>query len=449
MTENRSLLIQRAEVLQGKLVDLRCRGGLISECSSELCPSPGEEVVDANGCALIPGLHDHHMHVLSLAARLSSVECGPPSVLDLHQLAEVIRSSRGRGWIRGVGYHESVAGNLSRKTIDAIEKVRPVRIQHRSGRVWWLNTRALAELGMNTNGDGELYRMDERVRHRSRLDDSFRTDVEEVLTQLVGMGVTGVTDATPSNDDSTRDWLQDIAADRIRVQFMGSEQLTQGHLKLLIDDYRLPSIDSFERRISDAHSVGRPVAIHCVSRVELVFALAALKRVGVVRGDRIEHASVVDEDTLELIGNLDLTVVTQPNFIYERGDQYANDLQFNELGSLFRIGGLLDSGISVGAGTDAPFGSPDPWLAIRSAMERKTHTGRVLNSEECVDVDRALALFTTSAEDPGGIARAIEVGEPADMVLLAHPWSQAQKFLCKDNVRMTIVKGRLQQNLDE
>ena len=448
MTENRSLLIQRAEVSQGKLVDLRCRAELISECSTELCPSPGEEVIDANGCALIPGLHDHHMHVLSLAARLSSVECGPPSVLDVHQMTEVIRSFGGEGWIRGVGYHESVAGNLSRKTIDAIEKDRPVRIQHRSGRVWWLNTRALAELGMDTAGDGELYRMDERVRHRSRLDETFRTDVEEVLTQLVGMGVTGVTDATPSNDDSTRDWLREVAGDRMRVQFMGTEKLTQGHLKLLIDDYRLPSIDSFERRISDAHSVGRPVAIHCVSRVELVFALSALKRVGVVEGDRIEHASVVDEDTLELIRNLDLTVVTQPNFIYERGDQYAHDLPFNELRSLYRIGGLLDNGISVGAGTDAPFGSPDPWLAIRSAIERKTNSGRVLNSGECIDVDRALALFTTGAEDPGGTARALKTDEPADMVLLAQPWAQAQKSLHKESVRLTIVKGRVQYKRD-
>ena len=444
MTNNRDLLIQRAEVSQGELVDLRCRAGSISECSSELSPVPGETVIDANGCAVIPGLHDHHIHVLSLAARISSVECGPPSVLDVEQLTDAIRSVRGHGWIRGVSYHESVAGNLNRKTIDAMEKDRPVRIQHRSGRVWWLNTRALDELGMDSQGDGELYRMDEKVRQNSQMDESFKSDVADVFTQLIGMGVTGVTDATPSNDDSMKSQLQEIAADRLRLRFMGNEQLTQGHLKLLIDDYRLPSIDSFERRISGAHSVGRPVAIHCVSRIELVFALSALNRVGVAKGDRIEHASVVDEDTLDLIRSLDLTVVTQPNFVYERGDQYALDLQSGELQSLYRVGGLLDNGVSVGAGTDAPFGSPDPWLAIRSAVERKTRTGRVLNAGECVNADRALKLYTTPPEDPGGLPRTLDVGQNADMVLLSRPWAKTREYLYKESVQMTIVEGRVQ-----
>lgn len=446
MTDSRNLLIQRAEISQGSLLDLRCHAGFITECSSALSPNPDDEVIDAKGCAVIPGLHDHHMHILSLAARLSSVECGPPAVSNAIQLAEAIRSYQGRGWIRGVGYHESVAGILNRKAIDEIERDRPVRIQHRSGRVWWLNTRALAELDMDTKGDGELYRMDESVRRKSRLNESFKTDIAEVFTRLVGMGVTGVTDATPSNDDASRSLLKEIAADRIRVQLMGNEQLTHGHLKLLIDDYRLPSIDSFEARISDAHRKNRPVAIHCVSRVELVFALSALHRVGILEGDRIEHASVVDADTLDLIRNLELTVVTQPNFIYERGEQYAHDLQSNELQSLYRIGGLLGEGISVGAGTDAPFGSPDPWLSIRSAVERKTNAGRVLNADECIGVDRALELYTTPHEDPGGVPRTLDVGQPADMVLLAQPWEQTKESLVRKNVRLTIVQGRIQYN---
>lgn len=448
MSEPGNLLIQRAEVAQNEVVDIRCRAGFITELSPMLRPSPIDEVIDANGCALIPGLHDHHIHLLSLAARLSSVVCGPPSVADSDQLVEVIRSHSGHGWIRGVGYHESVAGNLSKKILDAIEPDRPVRIQHRSGRVWWLNSRALAELGMDTKGDGELYRMDERVRQKTRMDRSFKSDVAEVITLLVGMGVVGLTDATPSNDDSTKDLLQEIAGDRLRVRLMGNEQLTKGHLKLLIDDYRLPSVDSFERRISDAHCVDRPVAIHCVSRVELVFALAALQRVGVIEGDRIEHASVVDADTLELIRDLNLTVVTQPNFIFERGDQYARDLQSDELQSLYRVGGLLESDISVGAGTDAPFGSPDPWLAIRSAVDRKTNSGHVLNEDECISADRALKLYTTPPEDPGGTPRELDVGHHADMVLLSQSWVDLQKCLYKECVQLTIVKGRVQYKRD-
>lgn len=448
MSELGNLLIQRAEVSQGELVDLRCRAGFITERSPVLSPSPMDEVIDAKGRALIPGLHDHHIHLLSLAARLSSVECGPPSVSDTDQLAEAIRSYPGRGWVRGVGYHESVAGILNRKTIDAIDRDRPVRIQHRSGRVWWLNTRALVELDMNTEGDGELYRMDEKVRQRSGVDDSLKKDVEEVFSRLVAMGVSGVTDATPSNDDSMEQMLKEIADDRLRVRLMGNELLTKGHLKLLIDDYRLPNIDSFERRISDAHRKGRPVAIHCVSRVELVFALSALQRVGVIEGDRIEHASVVDVDTLESIRDLALTVVTQPNFILERGDQYVHELQSHELQSLYRIGGLLEGDISVGAGTDAPFGTPDPWLAMRSAVDRKTNSGHVLNEDECISADRALKLYTTPSEDPGGVPRELHIGQHADMVLLSRPWAEIQNCLYKECVQLTVVKGKVQYKRD-
>lgn len=448
MAETSNLLIQKAEVSHCEMLDVRCNAGFITECSEGLKPIQNDTVINAQGCALIPGLHDHHIHLFSLAARLSSVECGPPSVSDIRQLTAAIRGSSGGGWIRGVGYHESVAGILNRKKLDAIVRDRPVRIQHRSGRVWWLNTLALNELGMNPSGNGELFRMDERVRRDSSIDDSLKSDLGEVYSKLLSMGVTGVTDATPSNDESTVELLRNIADNRINVSAMGNELLKRGHLKLLIDDYRLPKIDLFEQRISSAHLTGRPVAIHCVSRVELVFALAALQRVGVLRGDRIEHASVVDSDTLELIRDLGLTVVTQPNFIYERGEQYVNDLPSIELESLYRIGGLMAKRIAVGGGTDAPFGSHDPWLAIRSAVDRKTVSGRVLNGNECIDPDRALCLFTTSPEDPGGQSRLIEVGQPADMVLLSQPWKQSMKCLTKENVRMTIVRGKIRYNRD-
>ena len=52
----------------------------------------------------------------------------------------------GSGWIRGVGYHESVMGLPHARALDALVADRPLRIQHRSGRLWLLNTRAIDEL---------------------------------------------------------------------------------------------------------------------------------------------------------------------------------------------------------------------------------------------------------------------------------------------------------------
>ena len=66
MSESGSLLIQRAEVSQGVVVDLRCRAGFITERTPMLSPSPRDEVIDAKGGALIPGLNTLKMRCHSL-----------------------------------------------------------------------------------------------------------------------------------------------------------------------------------------------------------------------------------------------------------------------------------------------------------------------------------------------------------------------------------------------
>lgn len=436
-----SLLFQNAEISDDSVVDVRCRNGLIEEVGHSLVPQVQDRVIEANRCALIPGLHDHHMHLLSLATQLSSVTCGPPEVRNFDELASVLESVSGVDWIRGVGYHESVAGDLDRATLDCLCPDRPVRIQHRSGRLWILNTQALKELGLDVNGDGQMYRMDDALKDVFPPLNSLREDVSRVGDHLLSMGVTGVTDATPFNDEETRDLIRGLVGNRLRIFLMGNENLSEGPRKLLIDDYDLPPIESFEGRIADAHACGRPVAIHCVSRVELVFALSALKAVGTVPGDRIEHASVVEEDTLNIMQELDLTVVTQPNFIFERGDQYVQDLRSDEHASLFRLRGLLDAGLKVGGGTDAPFGSCNPWVAMWAAVNRTTRAGRVIGTREAIDPVRALELFTTRPESPGGLSRRVGAGEAADLCLLNKPWSCVRKNLSTNHVRLTVVAG--------
>jgi cytosine/adenosine deaminase-related metal-dependent hydrolase len=68
-------LFRRAEVA-GRIVDVRVAGGVISEVGPGLRPAPAETVMDARGGALLPGLHDHHIHLLSLVR-----PSGPPADL--------------------------------------------------------------------------------------------------------------------------------------------------------------------------------------------------------------------------------------------------------------------------------------------------------------------------------------------------------------------------------
>ncbi|HET9629198.1 MAG TPA: amidohydrolase family protein, partial [Novosphingobium sp.] len=202
------MLIRRAEIdgytRERRLADLRLVDGRIAAIG-QLEPAPGETVIDAAGGAVLPGLHDHHLHLFALAAARASVFCGPPEVVDEAGLAARLVAAPGAGWLRGIGYHESVAGDIDRVWLDRFGPERPVRVQHRGGRRWILNSRALeillagqacwpAELdaarGHLDDGDGWI---------RTRLAGQF-PDLGDVSRELASYGITGVTEMTPAND---------------------------------------------------------------------------------------------------------------------------------------------------------------------------------------------------------------------------------------------------------
>ena len=64
------------------------------------------------------------------------------------------------GWIRAVGYHDSVAGELDRHRLDELFARAPVRIQHRSGAMWIVNTPGLIALGWPDHPTARFFRQD-------------------------------------------------------------------------------------------------------------------------------------------------------------------------------------------------------------------------------------------------------------------------------------------------
>ena len=429
----RSLLIKNVDLL-GRRLDVRCRNSNVSAIAEHLGSISDERVLDARGGALIPSLRDDHLHLLAMAAHKRSVECGPPEIADTNQLKNKLRLEEGTGWIRGTGYHESIAGDLVASLIDQWVDDRPVRIQHRSGRVWYFNSLGAKEMGLPSDSHGQLYRSDEAIFARLPVESSLEDELHEVSRQLASCGVTHVTDATPSNNDRTLALLQDHCPE-VRVRAMGGPALSEGHRKIILDDYRLPGFQEFCDLIAESHSVQRPVAIHCVSKVEVVFAVSALNEVGSVVGDRLEHATELSSNVMQMVEALRLHVVPNPNFLYARGDQYIRDNETEVLDSLFPIRSMLARGIPCTIGTDAPFGDADPWRAIKAATDRRTRGGAVIGSLEAIEPEEALALFTSDEE--------IKVGSQANLVCLDKPWSEARSRLTSSDVLATVLEGQL------
>ena len=428
-----ALLIKNAD-LNGRHSDVRCRLGEVSDIAEHLEPDPEELVLDAQRGALIPSLRDDHLHLLAMAARKRSVRCGPPEITRPHQLKDMLRAAEGTGWIRGVGYHESVAGDLTATQIDQWIDDRPVRIQHRSGRVWYFNSLGASELGLPPDKQGQLYRRDEMIFEQLSPVDDLSIELGEVARELASFGVTHVTDATPSNDDATVKFLRESCPD-LRVRAMGGADLTDGHLKIILDDYRLPEFEYLCDLIASAHRMSRAVAIHCVSKVEVVFAITALTEAGSIDDDRLEHATELTSDVMKVVEKLRLKLIPNPNFLYDRGDQYIIDNERSVLESLYPIRSILSRGIRCTIGTDAPFGDADPWLAMKAATDRRTRNGLKVGLNEAILAEEALKLFTRGQK--------IEVGAEANLVCLDRPWSEARDRLSSDDVVATILEGRL------
>ncbi|MAG29586.1 MAG: hydrolase [Deltaproteobacteria bacterium] len=465
------MLIRDAEVA-GRRVDLRIEAGRIAAIGSDLATHRSEPTIEARGGTLIHGLHDHHIHLLSLAAALGSIACGPPAVDSREALAKAIATAKpGRsGWLRGAGYFESVAGDLERHALDVLCPTRPLRIQHRSGSMWLLNSRAIERLGLDRDdapggierdargrSTGRLFRMDDWL--RARLPSVSAPDLSQAGSLLARHGVTGVTDATPSNG------LPEVALFRAaqrsgalpqRLRLMGGPSLGAAHAddqlsidahKILLDEPTLPEIDTLVAVIQAAHASDRSVALHTVTRTEIHFALAALEAAGAQPGDRLEHASVAPAESLEQVRQLGVTIVTQPHFVAERGDAYLAEVDPRDQPHLYRVKAWIDAGVQIACGTDAPFGSPDPWAAMRAAIDRRTHAGATLGAEERVSPETALALFEprlkthAPAIESLAMSPVLAVGLPADLCLLDAPWRSVREDLSSDRVVATFRAG--------
>ena len=79
---------------------------------------------------------------------------------------------------------------------------------------------------------------------------------------------------------------------------------------------------------------------------------------------------------------------------------------------------------------------------MRAAVERRSESGAVLGAEESLAPERALALFTSPADSPGGARAAVAAGAAADLCLLDRPWSEARRTFDSAAVAATLVAGR-------
>jgi len=448
-----ALVLRNGEV-EGRRADVVLVQGRVFRVRPDQRPDGPHEVLDIEGRAVLPGLHDHHLHLLAMAAAAGSLDLSPPAVAE-EAVRRAAAAARPGQWVRATGFVPSTV-DLGRERLDEWAGAVPVRVQDASGALWVLNTAALQAvtkagvvLGADERERGWILRGDERLGGAWPEPDLL---LGAVCAELAAHGVTGLTDATPFTDPTGPARLAAGVADGSipqRVVITGApglaveDDLVRGPAKVVIGDHDLPTLPDLVAAIDRAHGDHRPVAVHCVTAEALALLLAAWAEVGVHPGDRVEHGAVIPVSAIPALTDLGVTVVTQPGFVVDRGDRYLAEVDPVDRPDLWRCGTLLAGGVPVGGGTDAPYGPADPWRAMAAAVDRRTSAGEVLGPDDRIAPQRALDLFLGPPDAPGGPPRRVEPGAAADLCVLDRPLADALEDLADVRVTATLVAGRL------
>ncbi|MDN5655944.1 MAG: amidohydrolase family protein, partial [Kocuria sp.] len=166
--------------------------------------------------------------------------------------------------------------------------------------------------------------------------------------------------------------------------------------------------EELARLLDLAHQRDLAVALHALGDAAVGLALDAFGSVG-ARGS-VEHAQVVRPDDLDRMARLGVTASVQPAHLLD--DRDAMDLLWPDRADrIFAFRTMLDRGVRLAMGSDAPVAPLDPWLAMAAAVHRSGDERPPWHQEEAITSREAFLASTD------GVDR-IRSGDVADVLLL-------------------------------
>lgn len=450
---------------------------------------------------VLPGFIDPHLHLFAWASRLCGAELGSArSIFDIqHALKTQLGKASRTGWLRGYGYDEfflSERRHPNRYDLDAVVRVRPIILRHRSGHAAVLNSLALQRAGI-TDGQtphGATVERDEHGKPTGVVYESepllrailpppdpatFETGLRMVNRALLQHGVCGFHDAGAGNTLGdvrrfSRLCEQGVLRPRARVMLgtpaffellrgdqeeeirstCPSTRVKVGSIKIMLHEGRGhldPPLDELTELVWRVHRHGFQVAIHAVEEAPICAALDAIQcaQRRLPRTDhrhRIEHCALCPPPFLDSLAEAGVSLVTQPGFLHFYGDKYLDEVDRDVHAWLYRTKSFLERGILVTASSDCPVGPQNPWPAVQAAVTRRSQSGAVVNAAEGVPLSQALALFTSAAARVGFEERhagRLAPGLRADVVVLNSDVTRlAPVRLSEVKVDTTIIDGQ-------
>ncbi len=450
------------------VVDVRVAGGRVVDVGPLVRPAAGDEVLDAGGRWLMPGLWDAHVHFTQwalLSGRLdtSAAACAE-DVLGLVRARIGERAAYPVGpVVEGYGHRTATwPRQPTVAELDAVSGPVPVVLVSGDAHHGWLNSAALARFGVPPRDgvvtEDEWYPVFARLGELTSIE-ATETLVREAVSAAHARGIVGVVDLEWG--DAPAQWQARYAAgllslrvragvyaDRLDATLAAGwrtgDPLVAGQELLAMGPFKVISDGSLNTRTAFCHEPyadavpvggtlpadargalnldpadlaealaratrgGLTVAVHAIGDAALDSALVEVVRAG-ARGS-IEHAQLLSADAPARMAALGLTASVQPAHLLDDREAIARCWP-DRSDRCYAFRALIDAGVPLALGSDAPVSPLDPWLAIAAAVHRTVDARPSWHPEQSLTVREALA----ASVDGQGTVR---VGSRGDLVLL-------------------------------
>ncbi len=487
------MIIRRGQIFATSgLSDIRLRDGIIHAVVSAgtLSPDEGEEVIDADGRVVIPGLWDEHVHIGQWASHLRRIDVSE-ATSPREALALMAKAATSRGddpVIVGAGMRPaiwSVEPDLA--SIDAISGDIPWVMFSIDIHSCWANSAALRQFGYDS-ATGFLTEHDSfgLLGKVEAVDPSTHDQwVAEAELMAASRGVVGIVDLdmgpTLENWVRRRAGCEDMFTLRVEASvypdtlhvalepgLKSGEHIApgvvMGPLKAITDgslntktayvtspyvggdphglgtlNYTVEDINDFSVR---AHQAGLDVTLHAIGDRANTIMLDVFERHAIA--GRIEHAQLVSAEDIPRFAKLGVTASIQPQHAVD--DREVTDVLWSDrVDEAFPAKSLLDAGAHVVFGSDAPVSALDPWLQIAAAVTRTDDERDPWRPEQAITVSQAIGCSTRSTISAGQVADVVVLD--ADPVWLERALekkpSELSRALRALPIWMTVVEGRV------
>jgi predicted amidohydrolase YtcJ len=477
---------ERTDPFADDLVDVHLAGGVVADIGPARALPRRGHVVDGGGGRIIPGLWDHHVHVVqwALAAQRESLAAASSAAHAAKIMAAALVLPDGRRV--GTGFRDALwpdAPTLAQ--LDAATGEVPTYLINADVHSVWLNSAAFRREGFAPDDAGIL--REEPAFEISRRLNAVAAEVADPLVAAMARdaaarGVVGLVDLDMAwNEDA---WARRTAAgfDALRVEFgiypdfldraladglrtgdvargAASDLARVGPLKVITDgslgtrtaacSHAYPGdpnnrgvltvdLPSLVELLTRATGAGIASAVHAIGDIANSHALDAFAATGA--WGTIEHAQLVAHADIPRFARLGVGASVQPEHAIDDRD-LTDAIWADQTAQPYPLRSLADTGANLLFGSDAPVSPLDPWAAMAAAVFR-TRDGRE-PWQEHQRIDAATALGASTHGGSASPAR-IEPGAPADLAVCAHdPLRASESQLRGMSVAMTLVGGRL------